>query len=69
MYTANLYTYINNILSHITKLEDAILKLEQKFTTEQDTIQINALDFDLGIDGPNLPRANNNTAVVSTRNI
>ena len=34
---------------------------------EQDTIQINALEFDLDIDGPNLPRAHNNTAVVSVQ--
>ena len=34
-YTANLCTYINNILPCITKLEEAILQLEQKFTTEQ----------------------------------
>ena len=66
-YTANLCTYINNILPHITKLEDAILSLEQKFTMEQDTIQINAPDFDLDIDGPNLPRVHNNTAVVSVQ--
>ena len=32
-YTANLCTYITNILPHITKLEEAILQLEQKFTT------------------------------------
>ena len=33
-YTANLCTYINNILPCITKLEDAILRLERKFTME-----------------------------------
>ena len=49
-YTANLCTYINNILSHITKLEETILQLEQKITMEQDTIQINAPDFDPDID-------------------
>ena len=49
----------------MTKLEEAILRLEQKFTAEQDTIQINALHFDPDIDGPNLPKAHNNTAVVS----
>ena len=31
---------------------------------EQDTIQINALDFDPDINGPNIPRAHNNTVVV-----
>ena len=39
-YTVNLCTYINNILPHIAKLEEAILQLEQKFTTEQNLIQI-----------------------------
>ena len=34
---------------------------------EQDTIQINTPDFDLDIDGPNIPRAHNNTAVVSVQ--
>ena len=66
-HTANLCTYINNILPHITKFEDAILRLEQKFTMKHDTIQINAPDFDPDIDGPNLPRAHNNTAVVSVQ--
>ena len=65
-YTANLCTYINNILPHITKLEEAI-QLEQKFTMEQDTVQINALDFDPDIDRPNLLRAHNNMTVVSVQ--
>ena len=34
---------------------------------EQDTIQINALDFNPDIDGPNIPRAHNNTVVVSVQ--
>ena len=66
-YTANLCTYINNILPCITKLEETILQLQQKITTEQDTIQINALDFDLDIDRPNPPRTHNNTVVVSVQ--
>ena len=65
--TANLCTYINNILPCITKLEETILQLEQKITMEQDTIQINAPNFDLDIDGPNPPRTHNNTAVVSVQ--
>ena len=60
-------TYTANILLRITKLEEAILQLEQKFTTEQDTIQINAPEFDPDIDGPNSPRVCNNTAVVSVQ--
>ena len=48
-------------------MEETILQLEQKITTEQDTIQINALDFDLDTDGPNPPRTCNNTVVVSVQ--
>ena len=66
-HTVDLCTYINNILPHIANLEEAILQLEQKFTMEQDTIQINAPEFDLNIDGPNSPRTHNNTAVVSVQ--
>ena len=66
-YTANLCTYINNILPCIVKLEEAILQLEQKITTEQDTIEINALDFNLDIDGPNPLKAHNNIPVVSVQ--
>ena len=55
----------NNILTCITKLEQTILQLQQKITTEQDTVQINTLDFDVETDGPNPPRTRNNTAEVS----
>ena len=48
-------------------MEETILQLEQKITTEQDTVQINAPDFDLDIDRPNPPRTCNNTAVVSVQ--
>ena len=65
-YTASLCSYINNILSKITKL-DTIHKLNHKLTTEQDTIQINAPDFDPDIDGPNISRVHNNTGVVSVQ--
>ena len=65
--TAILCIYINNILPCITKLEATILQLQQKITREQDTIQINAPDFDLNIDGPNPPRICNNTVVVSVQ--
>ena len=66
-YTANLCTYIDIILPHITKSEETILQLEQKITMEQDMIQINALDFDPDIDRPNPPRTCNNTVVVSVQ--
>ena len=67
--TATICTYINNILPRITKLEQTILQLQQKITTEQDTIQINAPDFDPDIDGPNPPRTLNNTVVVSIQEL
>ena len=65
--TATICTYINNILPCITKLEQTILQLQQKITMEQDTIQINAPDFDPDIDGPNSPRTCNNRVVVSVQ--
>ena len=51
-YTTTLCGHVNVILSRITKLEADIQKLTQKFTTEQDTVQIDAPDFDPDIDGP-----------------
>ena len=66
-YTASLCSYINSILPKITKLEDTIHKINHKLTMEQDTIQINALDFDPDIDGTNIPRAHSNTVVVSVQ--
>ena len=65
--TATICTYINNILPCIIILEQAILQLQQKITTEQDTVQINTPDFDPDIDGPNPPRTHNNTVVVSVQ--
>ena len=59
--------YINSILPHIIKLEQTIQQLQQKITTEQDTVQINALDFDLDIDGPHPPISHTNTVVVSVQ--
>ena len=63
--TATICTYIDSILPHITKLEQTVLQLQQKITTEQDTVQINAPDFHLDIDGPQPPRSRTNTVVVS----
>ena len=65
--TATICTYINKILPCITKLEQTIHQLQQKSTTEQDTVQINAPDFDPDIDGPHPPRSHTNTAVVSAQ--
>ena len=45
-YTTNLCGHINVILSRLTKLENNIQKLMEKFTLEQDMVQIDAPDFD-----------------------
>ena len=65
--TATICTYINSILSWITKLEQTVLQLQQKITTEQDRVQINAPDYDPDIDEPHPPRRHTNTAVVSVQ--
>ena len=67
MCTTTICMYINSILPYIMKLEQTILKLQQKITTEQDRVQINALDYDPDIDGPQPPRRCTNTAVVSVQ--
>ena len=61
--------HVNVILSRITKLENDIQKLTEKFTIEQDTVQIDAPDFDLDIDGPNPQRAHHNTMVISVQEL
>ena len=49
------YIDSNNLFPCIMKLEQSVSDLQQKITTEQDTVQINAQDFDPDIDGPNPP--------------
>ena len=49
------------------KLEQTVLELQQKITTDQDRVQINALDYDLDIDGPQYLRRHTTTAVVSVQ--
>ena len=64
---ATMCTYINNILPHITKLEQTVLELQKQITTDHDRVQLNALDYNLDIDGPQPPRRHVNTAVVSAQ--
>ena len=64
---ATICTYINSILPHIMKLEQTILKLQQKITMEQDRVQINTPDYDPDIDGLQHPSSHTNTAVVSVQ--
>ena len=68
-YTTNLCGHVNVIFSRFTKVENDIQKLTEKFTTEQDTVQIDAPDFDPNIDGPNPQRVHHNTAVVSVQKL
>ena len=65
--TATVCMYINSILPCIMKLEETILELQQKITTDPDRVQINAPDYDLDIDGPQPPRRHTNTVVVSVQ--
>ena len=59
--------YINSILPRTMKLEQTVLELQQKITTEQDRDQINTTDYDPDIDGPQPPRHRTNTVVVSVQ--
>ena len=56
-------------LSRITKLENDIQKLMEKVTMEQETVQIDAPDFDPDIDRPDSQRLHHNTAVVSVQEL
>ena len=67
--TKNLCGHVNVILSRLTKLENDIQKLTEKIAMEQDTMQIDAPDFDPDIDGPNPQRVHNNTPVVSVQEL
>ena len=62
---ATICTYINNILPCITKLEQTVLELQKQIKTDHDRVQVNALDYNPDIDGPQPPRRHVDTAVVS----
>ena len=64
---ATIGTCINNILPRINNLEQTVLKLQKWITMDHDRVQLNALDYDLDIDGPPTPRRYVNTAVVSVQ--
>ena len=64
---ATICTYINNILPHITKLEETVLELQKRITINHDRVQLNAPDYNLDIDGPQPPRRHGNTTVVSVQ--
>ena len=67
--TVTICTYINNILPCITKLEQTILQLQQKITTEQNTVQkmLQTLIQILMDQIPPPPRTHNNIVVVSVQ--
>ena len=58
-------SHINAIFSRLTRLEADIQTLTEKFKTEQDDVQIDALDFDPDIDGPDTQWSHHTTVVVS----
>ena len=61
--------HVNVIFSRLTKLETDIQKLTEKFKTEHYNIQIDALDFDPDIDGPDTQWAHHTTMVVSVHEL
>ena len=68
-YTTTLCSHVNVIFSRITKLEADIQKLTEKFTTQQDAVQIDALDFDPDIDRPDTQQTHHTTVVVSVHEL
>ena len=68
-YTTALCDHINVIFSRITKLEADIQKLTGKFMMEQETVQIDAPDFDSDINRPDTQWAHHTTAVVSVHEL
>ena len=67
--TTALCGHVNVIFSRLTKLEADIQNLTEKFKTEQDAVQIDALDFDPDIDRPNTQQAHHTTLVVSAHEL
>ena len=65
--SATICTCINNILPHIAKLEQTVLKLQKQITMDHHRVQLNALDYDLDKDSPQHYRRHVNTAVVSVQ--
>ena len=68
-YATALCSHINVIFSRLTKLEVNIQNLTEKSKTEQDDIQIDALDFDRDIDGPDTQWVHHTTAVASVHEL
>ena len=69
-YTTNFCTYINSILNQLTNIEEHIQQLNQVPNTEQDTVQLNAPEFDPDIDEPaGYHHQGNNTAMVSVQGL
>ena len=67
--TTTLCSHINAILQRITQLEADNQMLTGKFMTEEDTVQIDTLDFDPDIDGPDTQWVHHTTAVVSVNEL
>ena len=68
-HTTALYGHINVIFSRFTELEADIQKFTEKFKMEQDTVQIDAPDFDPDIDGSDTQWVHYITMVVSVHEL
>ena len=68
-YSTALCGHVNVIFLRLTKIETEIQNLAEKFKTDQDNIQIDALDFDPDIDGPDNQWVHHTTAGVSVHEL
>ena len=59
--------HIHQQYSLLHYLEQTVLKLQKQITMNHNRVQLNTLDYDLDIDGPQPPRRHVNTAVVSVQ--
>ena len=63
-YTSNLCTHINSILNQLTSTEEQIQQLNYTPNTEQDTVQLNAPEFNPDMDGLIVPQCHSNNTVI-----
>ena len=68
-YSTALCGHVNVIFLRLTKIETEIQNLAEIFKTNQDNIQIDALDFDPDIDGPDNQWVHHTTAGVSVHEL
>ena len=68
-YSASLCSHVNVIFTRLAKLEIQIQNISDKIKMDQNEVQIDALDFDPDIDGPETQWVHHNTVVVSVHEL